>query len=288
MTTRQGSSFAKPQHLGDNDSHMATSTNKSPLPVPEKILYEQPLNERIRTFLRLEYLFKQAAHHLDCHSEWDSRATLNCILDILAVFGNTNLKSEVLKELERHAANLKRHERNPNIDHTHLHNLLDKIMAHMDSMHQINGQIAGELKNSEFLLSIRQRSAIPGGTCDFDLPAFHYWLNQPAKVCTRDLAHWLGNFDEIGQAIQLILSLTRDSTPMKPTLAEGGIFQRTLDPNLPFQLVRVALPAGLPYYAELSGGRHRFTTRFLQFSIEGDRSQQTDQDVEFDLACCVI
>jgi cell division protein ZapD len=288
MTTRPGSSFAKPQQLGDNATHMATSTHKSPLPVPEKLLYEQPLNERIRTFLRLEYLFKQAAHHLECDSEWDSRATLNCILDILAVFGNTNLKSEVLKELERHAANLKRHERNPNIDHTHLHNLLDRIMAHMDSMHQINGQIAGDLKNSEFLLSIRQRSAIPGGTCDFDLPAFHYWLNQPAKVCTRDLAHWLGNFDEIGQAIQLILSLTRDSTPMKPTLAEGGIFQRTLDPNLPFQLVRVALPAGLPYYAELSGGRHRFTARFLQFSIEGDRSQQTDQDVEFELACCVI
>lgn len=256
--------------------------------MPKKILYEQPLNERIRTFLRLEYLFKQAAHHLERDTEWDSRATLTCILDILAVFGNTNLKSEVLKELERHAANLKRHERTPNIDHIQLHNLLDKIMAHMDSMHQINGQIAGELKNSEFLLSIRQRSAIPGGTCDFDLPAFHYWLNQPASVCTRDLAHWLSNFDEIGQSIQLILSLTRDSTPMKPTLAEGGIFQRTLDPNLPFQLVRVALPAELPYYAELSGGRHRFTARFLQFSIEGDRSQQTHQDVEFDLACCVI
>jgi cell division protein ZapD len=288
MTTRPGGSFANPQRLGDNDDPMATTPNQSSLPVAKKILYEQPLNERVRTFLRLEYLFKQAAHHLSCDTEWDSRATLTCILDILAIFGNTNLKSEVLKELERHATNLKRHEQNPDIDHAHLHSLLDKINTHMDSMHQINGQIAGELKNSEFLLSIRQRSAIPGGTCDFDLPAFHYWLQQPAKARTRDLAGWLGNFDEIGQSIQLILSLTRDSTPMKPTLAQGGVFQRSLDPNLPFQLVRIALPAGLPYYAELSGGRHRFTARFLQFSITGDRSQQTDQDVEFELACCVI
>jgi len=288
MTTRPGGSFANPQQLGDNDDHMANTTDKSPLAVPKKILYEQPLNERVRTFLRLEYLFKQAAHHLSCDTEWDSRATLTCILDILAIFGNTNLKSEVLKELERHATNLKRHEQNPNIDHTHLHSLLDRITAHMDRMHQINGQIAGALKSSEFLLSIRQRSAIPGGTCDFDLPAFHYWLQQPAKTRTHDLACWLGNFDEIGQSIQLILSMTRDSTSMKPTLAQGGVFQRSLDPNLPFQLVRIALPAGLPYYAELSGGRHRFTARFLQFSIAGDRSQQTDQDVEFDLACCVI
>jgi cell division protein ZapD len=288
MTTRPGSSFANPLHLGDNDDYMASNPTDSPLPVSKKILYEQPLNERVRTFLRLEYLFKQAAHHLSRDSEWDSRATLICILDMLAIFGNTNLKSEVLKELERHSGNLKRHEQNPDIDHTHLHGLLDKITAHMDSMHQINGQIASELRSSEFLLSIRQRSAIPGGTCDFDLPAFHYWLKQPAKTRSRDLASWLGNFDEIGQSIQLILSLTRESTPMKPTLAQGGIFQRSLDPNLPFQLVRIALPAGLPYYAELSGGRHRFTVRFLQFSISGDRSQQTDQDVEFDLACCVI
>jgi cell division protein ZapD len=288
MTTRPGSSFANPLHLGDNDDYMASNPTDSPLPVSKKILYEQPLNERVRTFLRLEYLFKQAAHHLSRDSEWDSRATLICILDMLAIFGNTNLKSEVLKELERHSGNLKRHEQNPDIDHTHLHGLLDKITAHMDSMHQINGQIASELRSSEFLLSIRQRSAIPGGTCDFDLPAFHYWLKQPAKNRSRDLASWLGNFDEIGQSIQLILSLTRESTPMKPTLAQGGIFQRSLDPNLPFQLVRIALPAGLPYYAELSGGRHRFTVRFLQFSISGDRSQQTDQDVEFDLACCVI
>jgi cell division protein ZapD len=288
MTTRPGGSFANRQHLADNDEHMVTTPNKSPLPVPDTILYEQPLNERVRTFLRLEYLFKQAAYHLSRDTEWDSRATLTCILDILAIFGNTNLKSEVLKELERHATNLKRHEQNPNVDHTHLHSLLDKLTAHMDSMHQINGQIASDLKSSEFLLTIRQRSAISGGTCDFDLPAFHYWLKQPAKTRTRDLAGWLGNFDEIGQSIQLILSLTRDSTPMKPTLAQGGIFQRTLDPNLPFQLIRIALPAGLPYYAELSGGRHRFTARFLQFSIAGDRSQQTDQDVEFELACCVI
>ncbi|MEO6696795.1 MAG: cell division protein ZapD, partial [Gammaproteobacteria bacterium] len=30
----------------------------------EKITYEQPLNERIRTFLRLEFLFQQIQHTL--------------------------------------------------------------------------------------------------------------------------------------------------------------------------------------------------------------------------------
>lgn len=257
-------------------------------PVPGSVLYEHPLNERVRTFLRLEYLFKQAAHHVKRNSHWDSRATLNCILEILAIFGNTNLKSEVMKELERHATSLKPLAQNPEIDHRQLSSLLADIDARQDDLHRINGQVASELKSSEFLSGIRQRSAIPGGTCDFDLPALHYWLQQPAKTRTDDLYRWLGNFDAIGQSIQLILKLIRESTVMKPAVAEGGVYQKSMDPNLPCQLVRIALPSGASCYAELSGGRHRFTARFLQFSTVYQRASQTDKDVDFQLACCVI
>lgn len=288
MITSSGTSYASNRHAQDNTDPAQSPADKSPRAVPDKILYEQPLNERIRTLLRLEYLFQQAAWHLESQSEWDSRATLACVLEILEIFGNTNLKSEVLKELDRHASSLKRHEQNPEVDHSQLSGLLDTINTHVESVRDINGQIANELKTSEFLVSIKQRSAIPGGTCDFDLPAFHYWLQQPAKERTRDLAQWLSHFDAIGQAIQMILTLTRNSTPMKLTLATAGVYQRTLDPNLPCQLVRIALPPGLPYFAELSGGRHRFTARFLEFSTNEKRARQTDQDVEFELACCVI
>ena len=287
MTTSSGT-IAKERPAKDDAEPANTKPGKPLKTAPEKVLYEQPLNERIRTFLRLEYLFKQASYHLPRESEWDSRATLTCILEILDIFGNTNLKSETLKELERHSASMKRHEQNPDIDHAQLSSLLSDISARMEGMHQVNGQIANQLKASEFLVSIRKRCAIPGGTCDFDLPAFHYWLKQPSKSRTRDLALWLGHFDAIGQAIQLILQLTRNSTAMQLTLANGGIYQRTLDPNRPCQLVRIALSPDLPYFAELSGGRHRFTARFMMFPNAEARAKQTDQDVEFHLACCVI
>jgi cell division protein ZapD len=257
-------------------------------PVARQVLYEHPLNERVRTFLRLESLFTQAAHHVKRASEWDSRATLTCILEILSIFGNANLKSEVLKELERHAFALKRLEHNPDIDNRQLAELLDVIGNHIDNLLGISGQIGKELKSSEFLISIRQRSAIPGGTCDFDLPAFHYWLQQPAEERTDDLYRWLNSFDAIGQAIQFILKLTRESTSLKPTIADDGVYQKTLDPNLPYQLVRIALPAGSPYFAELSGGRHRFTARFLNFSTIENRARQAEENVEFGLACCAI
>ena len=49
--------------------HLAGSMIKTNLTVADstvhgKITYEQPLNERVRTFLRLEFLFKQVKHHL--------------------------------------------------------------------------------------------------------------------------------------------------------------------------------------------------------------------------------
>jgi len=289
MSTSSSKQFVN--HGSASDGHASgsgASRQPAAAPVVGKVVYEQPLNERTRTFMRLEYLFRQASHHLECNSAWDSRATLNCILEIVDIFGNTNLKSEVIKELERHSSNLKRLDQNPAVDHDQLALLLGKISSHINDMHGINGQIASDLKSSEFLSSIRQRNAIPGGTCDFDLPAFHYWLQQPSLMRTQDLVRWLGHFDAIGQSIQLILSMTRDSTPLQPALARNGLYQRTMDPNLPCQLIRIALPAGQPYFAELSGGRHRFTARFLHFSAAEERARQTDQDIEFELACCVI
>lgn len=255
---------------------------------PARVLYEHPLNERVRTFLRLEFLFRQAGHHLAGKTDWDSRATLNCILEILAIFGNTNLKSEVLKELERTASSLKRLEQNPGVDHNMLSALLAEISQKMDAMHRIDGQIASSLKTSEFIASIRQRSAIPGGTCDFDLPAYHFWLQQPMEQRSRDLAEWLGHFDAIGQSIQLVMKLTRDSTPLKPVTAPGGLYQRTLDTSQPYQLIRIALPEGSPWFAETSGGRHRFTVRFLTFSTVEDRASQANGDIAFELACCAL
>ena len=286
MTTSTGASVAKQKTA--RRPVAAARKEQQKTAVAGKVLYEQPLNERIRTFLRLEYLFKQAAYHLQRSSEWDSRATLQCILEITSIFDNTNLKSEVFKELERHSLNLKRLEHNPDIDQSHLTTLLGDIQQKMDAMHQIDGQIASDLKKSEFLISIRQRSAIPGGTCDFDLPAYHYWLQQPANDRSRDLALFLNHFDQVGQAIQLIMTLVRNSTPMKPMLATNGLYQRTFDPNLPFQLVRIALPKEQSCFAELSGGRHRFTARFMEFSSLQGRASQTDQDIQFELACCVI
>ena len=253
-----------------------------------KIIYEQPLNERIRTLLRLEFLFAQAAQHLHDDSQWGSRNTLNSLLEILSIFGRTDLKTEVLKELERHSMALAKLELNPDIDHDRLKQILSELEKLGGELHKSGGPIAAALKENEFLGSIQQRGAIPGGTCDFDLPAYHFWLQQPTRRRTRDLAEWLGHFESIALAIKLILRLIRESTSFKAVTAESGFYQITLDPSHPCQLVRVAIDDNIPCYAEISGGRHRITVRFMELSKQDRHAKQAARSVNFELECCII
>lgn len=252
------------------------------------IIYEQPLNERIRTFLRLEFLFSQAAQHLRDESEWGSRNTLNSLLDILNIFSRTELKTEVLKDLERHTSTLSKLKSNPDVDSSRLQKTLSELGMLSKRLHESSGPIAADLKANDFLSGIQQRMAIPGGTCDFDLPGYHYWLQQPAKLRNRDLANWLGRFEVIAQAIQLSIKLARESAVLKPVTAEAGFFQKTLDASHPCQLVRVTVDRKAPYYAEISGGRHRFTVRFLEAPHQDGHVKQTSADVNFQLECCII
>ncbi|MEE9493313.1 MAG: cell division protein ZapD [Gammaproteobacteria bacterium] len=254
----------------------------------DKIVYEQPLNEITRTFLRLEFLFSQAAHHLRGQHSWDSRSTLNSLLEIISIFERSDLKKEVLKEIDHQNRALKRLLDNPKVDRTRLDQTIKNLSQFSTKLLKSEGPIVAALQGNDFLGSIQQRSAIPGGTCDFDLPAYHYWLQHSPEHRIRNLAVWLGQFETIAGAIQLILRLVRESAHMKPETAENGFFQKTLNPNHPCQLVRIEVNPDIPFYAEISGGRHRFTVRFMQLTEEKGLTKQTNRSIAFNLGCCAL
>ena len=251
------------------------------------VIYEQPLNERVRTFLRLEFLFNEFFSRLEGHAQWDSRNALASLLDILNIFNRTDLKTEVMKELERQMSTLSALEHAPGVDRTRLSQLLDEFDTLADRMHDLHGQVGQELRQNEFLNSIKQRISIPGGTCDFDLPGYHFWLQRPAENRIADLHRWIKVFEPVRLSVLLLLRLVRESAHSSQELAHEGFFQKMLDPNAPCQLVRVTVLAEAPYFAEVSGGRHRFTLRFLEYLTDG-HAVQTSQDVPFKLTCCMI
>ncbi len=165
--------------------------------------------------------------------------------------------------------------------------VLDELEQATSQIYRLDGQVGQRLRDNEFLKSIMQRSSIPGGSCAFDLPQFHYWLRQPVAERHAQLENWWRELVPVRDALALLLSLTRSSSRSLQETAPQGFFQQTLDAQRPTQLIRVGIAETLHMFAEISGGRHRFSIRFLQVA-EGQRPTQVQQEVPFSLACCVI
>ncbi|MBW9260688.1 MAG: cell division protein ZapD [Candidatus Thiodiazotropha sp. (ex. Lucinisca nassula)] len=253
----------------------------------DQIHYEHPLNERIRTFLRLEHLFMQVDHFRPLADIWSNRAAIEGLLSIMSVFGRSDLKTEILKELERHVSNLERVRQQPGVNMEALGLVLDDLEQAIHQVYRMDGQIARNLRNNEFLTTIMQRSSIPGGGCNFDLPQYHRWLNQPHEVRQDQMSEWMHELHPVREAVVLLLNLVRGSNLPSEETAQQGFFQKSLEPSSPAQLVRVGLPRHTNVFTEISGNKHRFSIRFLE-SIDTGKPTQSKQDIPFQLTTCIF
>lgn len=252
------------------------------------IVFEQPLNERIRGFLRLEFLFQQAEFRINGESQWDSRAAMEAILDIIALVGRADLRTELIKELERQAGIIETLSNKPGVDPERLEEVLQRIRPAIASLRSSEGSPGFLLKSNELLSCVTQRNSIPAGTCSFDIPGYQYWLDQPIEMRRQQLSSWLQEFNLFKDPIMLCLELLRGSAYSSSEIAQAGFFQRTLEGDTSCQMIRVLYPAEVNCFPEISGGRHRFTIRFLQQESPGVRPVQTHQDISFELQCCMI
>ena len=253
----------------------------------DTITFEHPLNERCRTLLRLSHLFEQFAFHTPRQSEWDSRAALGTLLDIAAILARADIKSDLLKEMDRYRGSLDRIAGRPGVDSSRLNAVLKDIRAVEQSLRQVQGQLGQSLRGDEFLTSILQRSSIPGGNCNFDLPQYHFWLNQPHEIRQTQMSEWMQDLLPVREAVVLLLNLVRNSNLPTREQAAQGFFQRTLESQAPAQMLRVGLPRNSTVFTEISGNKHRFSIRFLE-AVDAGKPLQTDRDVDFLLTACIF
>ncbi|MES9832066.1 MAG: cell division protein ZapD [Candidatus Thiodiazotropha sp. DIVDIV] len=253
----------------------------------DQIHYEHPLNERIRTFLRLEHLFLRVDHFRPLADSWSNRAAVDGLLSIISVFGRSDLKTEILKELERHISNLERVRQQPEVNMQALGLVLDDLEQAIHQVYRMDGQIAHNLRNNEFLTAIMQRSSIPGGGCNFDLPQYHRWLNQPHEVRQGQMSEWMHELHPVREAVVLLLNLVRSSNLPSEETARQGFFQKSLEPSSPAQMVRVSLPKQTTVFTEISGNKHRFSIRFLE-TVDTGKPTQSKQDIPFLLTTCIF
>ena len=245
-------------------------------------VYEFPLNERIRTWLRLEDLFSKALYFMNALDSRSHHASLLAVFEIVDVTARSELKNELIQELERQKSSLEALRRNPAVNVERLDDVLARIAEALAGLLSMTGKIGQHVRDNEWLSSIKGRAGIPGGTCSFDLPVYHFWLHQGDGERKEDLMAWLRPMLPIKHAVEVVLGILRESGHVSSHTAVQGLFQLMLGGRTAHML-RVAMDAACA--PEVSANKYAVNIRFLVPDTV-QKPRLCDQDVHFELTFC--
>lgn len=257
----------------------------APLERRSVILYEYPFNERIRTYLRLEHLFERLAELIQRDAAIDHHYALISIFEVMDVAARADLKSDVMKDLEKQKQLLNGYRGNPAI----AEGVLDEVIAQLDTcfsaLKNLPGKAGQSLTENDWLMSIRSRVGIPGGTCEFDLPAYYAWQHRSADARRSDLQRWASTLGPLAESIHVLLKLLRDSGAPQKVMAAGGQLQQNLPQGRTFQLLRLRIDESLGLVPEISGNRLIVSVRLMRHEAD-DRLHASNEDAAFELTLC--
>jgi len=249
------------------------------------ILYEYPFNERIRTYLRLEHLFRRLSALVLRHDATDHHFAIATIFEIMDVASRADLKTDVLKDLEKQKQMLNGFRGNPGISEAMLDQVTAQLEACFASLNSLTGKVGHALTENDWLMSIRSRVGIPGGTCEFDLPAYFAWQHLSAGQRQLDLQRWAAPLVPMAESIRVLLTLLRDSGSAQKVMAQAGMFQQTLPQGRTFQLLRMLIDPAPGLIPEISGNRLIVTVRLMRLGSD-DRLHAANEDATFELTLC--
>lgn len=249
------------------------------------ILYEYPFNERIRTYLRLEHLLQRLGELVKRESPIDHHYALATIFEIMDVGARADLKTDVLKDLEKQKHVLNGYRGNPAISEAVLDDITAQLEHCFSVVNNLPGKVGQSLTENDWLMSIRSRVGIPGGTCEFDLPAYYAWQHLDAGARQQDLHRWVLTLGPLAESVRLLLRLLRDSGAPQKVAASAGQYQQMLPQGRTFQLLRMRLDDSLGLIPEISCNRLMVSVRLMRLESD-DRLHASVDDSMFELTLC--
>lgn len=246
-----------------------------------QLIYEHPLNEKLRTYLRLEHLLNQLLQLTALETEWQQQAFFNSLFDLIEVLDRNDVRPELIKDCERNETALVKWASHPSVADDKLQSLLQQTVRLQSELLRCN-KFAAVLKEDKFLAPLRQRFALPGGTCYFDLPQLQYWFNLPLISRQQAAAQWCAEFTLLQQALQLVLQFCRAKGQFVALSADNGFYQSNTEQH---ELLRIKYQPDAGVYPTVSGNKYRYAIRFMQLTDDSGRCS-SDCAVNFELACC--
>src|SRR5471032_2261762 len=165
------------------------------------VLFEHPLNEKMRTWLRIEFLLQQLHANAQVTAISSALLFFRTASDLLDVLERGEVRTDLLKELERQQQKLSQWQDVPGVDLTRIDSLRSDLKQAAAVLMKAP-RIGQALREDRLMALVRQRLSIPGGCCSFDLPTLHIWLHLLQGQRDNDVQGWLVTLDPLHHALK--------------------------------------------------------------------------------------
>jgi len=234
--------------------------------------------------LRLEYLFKQFQRNQLASNQDSHLHALHILFEILEILERGDTRSELIKELSRLLNYFQTLEANPEVDTSKLSHFLKQVKQLHQWAHHYPGKFGDPIRKNPFIMSVRQRSTIPGGSCQLDSPDLYLFINKPYDTRQAALNNWLSDIKGVETSIDVILRLIRESGQWVEKTAPMGSFMLETT-QFQFKLLRIKPVEQLDIFPDFSCGKHRSNIHFMRYNNYHKKIPLTTS-VKFNLSCC--
>jgi cell division protein ZapD len=249
------------------------------------VKYEHPLNEKIRIFLRIEYIWQQLENCLQLDNSANCILSLQNLLQLLEINERQDIKSDAMKYTDKLIVKFHKIKNQSNVDSEKVDEIIDDLAATLAKIKSSVGKLSSGLSSNEWLSMMRQKLIVPGALSPSDLPFLHYWQNFPLNQKKQQLLTWQKSLQPLVEVVNKILFFTRKTSNIYEVTSINGNYQKIIDKQFEPQLITVEIPSQVNTYPEISGNRSRIVIRFLQTDLI-NKSVLFDNKFDFKLGVC--
>ena len=245
------------------------------------MIYEMPLNGRMRHFLRYEYLVNEIEARFLAKQDCSVIDILRLLHSLIEINTNNDMRGEIMQHLNWQYQQLRELEGQPEVDQVLLEKKMQEkkqVLAEIEAL-----SIPITMYHNHYLLSTTKSCVgIIGGLASFHLPMFATWATLPLDRRQADLKEWYAPFKDLYKGIKNILSMTRSSQEFRAYQSETGYYMEDFSPPKNYQMIRISVNRGI--FPRLSASPSRLIVYFFTMPDFEEQPQQVRTFINFEMA----
>ena len=243
-------------------------------------IYEEPVDERIRKFLKLENYFLKIKYHKELDTSYDSFAAIYNLIMIYKTLSRVEVKSELIREIDFQKQKYNEYIKIDSSDKIKLSSIMEKQNIILNDLYNLKANYLTKLNNDEFFQFCTKHYESLNTEMD-------YWLTRDHAIRLNQINLWLEIIKPIESSVYFCLDILRKSSETNEICADNGFHLIKLNPEKKIRLLRITMQSDNYYFPHISLGPQRATISFTLLN-ENNKYVRIKENIIFVLDLCYI